>query len=55
MKKIAVIHTTSATINSIQSLIKEKMGDAEVINFLDDSILKDMIAGKIMTWLRKNG
>jgi aspartate/glutamate racemase len=46
MKKIAVIHTTSATINSIQSLIKEKMGDAEVINFLDDSILKDMIAGK---------
>lgn len=46
MKKIAVIHTTSATINSIDSLIKEKMNDTEIINFLDDSILKDMAAGE---------
>lgn len=46
MKKIAVIHTTSATIQSLNDLIRESMKDAEVINFLDDSILKDMIVGK---------
>ncbi len=45
MKKIAIIHTTSATINSLNELIKKKIQNIEVINFLDDSILKDMIAG----------
>lgn len=45
MKKIAVIHTTSATINSLNELIKGKIQNIEIINFLDDSILKDMIAG----------
>ena len=45
MKKIAVIHTTSATINSLNELIKRKIQNIEIINFLDDSILKDMIAG----------
>lgn len=42
MKKVGVIHTTPATIGSLGALIKEVIGDVEVINFLDDSILGDM-------------
>ena len=42
MKKIGMIHTTPATIDSLNQLMKEIVGDVEVINFLDDSILKDM-------------
>lgn len=42
MKKIGVIHTTPATISSLGALIKEIIGDVEIINFLDDSILGDM-------------
>lgn len=42
MKKIGIIHTTPATINSLGGLVKEIIGDVEVINFLDDSILGDM-------------
>ena len=37
-----MIHTTPATIDSLNQLVKEIVGDVEVINFLDDSILKDM-------------
>lgn len=43
MKKVAVIHTTPATIDSLTSLIKKEIGDVEVVNILDDSILPDMI------------
>lgn len=43
MKKVAVIHTTPATIDSLTSLIKQEMEDVEVVNILDDSILIDMI------------
>ena len=42
MKKIGIIHTTSATIASLNALVAEKIPDAEVVNFLDDSILGDM-------------
>jgi Asp/Glu/hydantoin racemase len=43
IKKIAVIHTTAATIESLSKLIKQVIGEVEIINILDDSILKDMI------------
>ncbi len=43
MKKIAIIHTTKATVDSLNKLIKENISDVEVINILDDSILNDMI------------
>lgn len=42
MKKIGIIHTTPATISSMGALVKEIIGDVEIINFLDDSILGDM-------------
>jgi len=43
MKKVAVIHTTPATIESLSVLIKNEIADVKVINILDDSILLDMI------------
>lgn len=42
MKKIGIIHTTPATIASLNDLVKTIVGEAEVVNFLDDSILGDM-------------
>lgn len=53
MKKIGIIHTTSATIASLQALVAEKIGDAEVINILDDSILGDMRDGRDVEFVRK--
>ncbi len=44
MKKIGVIHTTPATLQSTEELIKKIIEDAEVMNILDDTILKDMAA-----------
>lgn len=44
MKKIGVIHTTPATLQSTEDLIKNIIGDAEVMNILDDTILPDMAA-----------
>lgn len=42
MKKIGIIHTTPATIASLKQLVSEIIGNAEVINIMDDSILSDM-------------
>lgn len=42
MKKIGIIHTTPATIESLNRLVKEQIDDVEIINLLDDSILGDM-------------
>lgn len=53
MKKIGIIHTTPATIASLQALVKEKISDAEVINILDDSILGDMRDGRNVEFVRK--
>lgn len=47
IKKIAVIHTSPATVESLTTLIKQEFGEIEVVNILDDSILKDLIQ-KIM-------
>lgn len=46
VKKIGVIHTTKATVDSLTELIKSKIEDAEVYNILDDSILRDMAGEK---------
>lgn len=45
MKKIGLIHTTPATIQSLLTLAREVIGEVEVINILDDSILGDMKEG----------
>ena len=43
IKKLVVIHTSPATVESLTSLIKQEIGKVEVVNILDDSILKDLI------------
>lgn len=44
MKKIGVIHTTPATLESTKELINRLIDGAEVMNILDDTILPDMAA-----------
>mgnify|MGYP000969592435 FL=1 len=46
IKKLVVIHTSPATVESLTSLIKQEIGKVEVVNILDDSILKDLIQKK---------
>ncbi|RAK04120.1 Asp/Glu/hydantoin racemase [Halanaerobium saccharolyticum] len=46
MAKIALIHTTPVTVESLQNLIKEKDPDLEIINIVDDSILPELINNK---------
>lgn len=53
MKTIGIIHTTPATIASLQDLIKEQLDDAKVINILDDSILDDMRDGRNVEFVRQ--
>lgn len=42
-KKIAIIHTTPVTIDSLKKLATYKIPGVEVINFVDDSILPQLI------------
>jgi len=43
MKKLVVLHTTPATIESLTALIKQEICEIKVVNIMDDSILDDMI------------
>jgi len=42
MNKLAIIHTTSATIESMKALATELFPDSELVNFVDDSILPQL-------------
>lgn len=53
MKKIGIIHTTPATITSLNTLVKEKIRDTEIINILDDSILGDMRENHDVEFVRR--
>ena len=53
MKKIGIIHTTSATITSLNALAAERIPGAEVVNILDDSILGDMRDGHEVAFVRE--
>ncbi|TDO77238.1 Asp/Glu/hydantoin racemase [Halanaerobium saccharolyticum] len=46
MAKIALIHTTPVTVESLQNLIKEKDPALKIINIVDDSILPELINNK---------
>ncbi len=47
--KLAVIHTTPVTVDTFKSLAAELVPDCEVVNFVDDSILPQLISngGKV--------
>ena len=52
-KRIALLHTTPATVESLGRLCREKIPGAEVTNFLDDSILPEIgLAGRITEGVR---
>lgn len=51
--KVGIIHTTPATIASLGKLAESILDDTELINILDDSILKDMIEGKTTEDVKK--
>lgn len=42
MKRVVVIHTTPVTIPSIKELCMSMIGDCEVLNLLDDSMLPEI-------------
>lgn len=42
MTKLAIIHTTSATVDSMKNLAAEMLPGYELINFVDDSILPQL-------------
>ncbi|WP_367926226.1 aspartate/glutamate racemase family protein [uncultured Ruthenibacterium sp.] len=50
--RIAVIHTTPATIASLGDLIRQEIPGTEVFNLLDDSILTDMNQGHAVDKVR---
>ena len=44
MTKLAIIHTSPATVDSLKALSAEVLPDRELINFVDDSILPQLAA-----------
>lgn len=42
-KKVAIIHTTPATIAPLKLLVSENIDGVEIINFVDDSILPELM------------
>jgi Asp/Glu/hydantoin racemase len=42
MKKLAIIHTTPVTIEPLKELAKNIVGECEIINLVDDSILPQL-------------
>ncbi|WP_099223042.1 aspartate/glutamate racemase family protein [Listeria costaricensis] len=43
MRKIAIIHTTAVTIESLKKEMQQTLPEYEIVNFLDDSILPELI------------
>ncbi len=61
MKKLAIIHTTPATIEPLKALALEMVADCQVVNFMDDSILPQLaenggdlrpVAGRLIRYAR---
>lgn len=53
MIKIGIIHTTPATVASLRTLVEKEIPEAEVIDILDDSILKDMSGRNDVPFVRE--
>lgn len=53
MKKVVVIHTTPVTIPLLKELIRQEVGECEVVNLLDDSMLPEINeAGRVTEGVR---
>lgn len=53
MKKIGIIHTTKATVESLGNLVEQLIPGVQVVNLLDDSILGDMRDGNNIEYVRE--
>ncbi|MBW7454845.1 aspartate/glutamate racemase family protein, partial [Paenibacillus sepulcri] len=42
MKKLAIIHTTPVTVEPLKELARQVIGEIEIFNFVDDSILPQL-------------
>jgi glutamate racemase len=61
MKKIAIIHTTTATVEPLKALAAELLPDYQVVNFVDDAVLPQLlenggdvtaVAGRLVQYAR---
>ncbi len=61
MKRLAIIHTTTATVEPLKALAAELLPECEVVNFVDDSILPQLarnggeveaVAGRLKQYAR---
>ena len=43
MKKVAILHTTPVTLEPLKAIANRIMPDVEIVNILDDSLLKDVV------------
>jgi len=43
MKKAAILHTTSVTLSPLKAIADRIMPDVEIVNILDDSLLRDVM------------
>jgi aspartate/glutamate racemase len=46
MAKLAIIHTTPATVEPLRALAQETIAGCEIVNFVDDSILPQLAANQ---------
>ena len=44
MNKLAIIHTTPVTVELLKELAREVIGEIEIVNIMDDSILPELAA-----------
>lgn len=51
--KLTIIHTTPATLKPLEELVRRLLPGTELTHMLDDSMLKDMIAGHDIDGVRR--
>lgn len=51
--KLTIIHTTKATIEPLEALVRELLPQTQLTHMLDDSMLRDMVSGHDTQAVRK--
>ena len=53
MPKLAIIHTTAVTVGALKELVNEIIPGCQIYNFMDDSILPQLIRGENIAGVEK--
>lgn len=54
MKRVALIHTGFALVNIMRDLFSQILGDTELVNIVDDSLLRDVLeSGQVSASVRR--